>query len=361
MWENPLLQLGRVSVILLGLIVVHTHHQKGSRVNLTKPYIVSLLIQELSPLLPYPTPPFPLPIRYALPVSPIYRYIPPLLSTILTQSPSRLQTFIGQALSKCSINCLNQLQQLVWSLLFQGFIPMAEKQPHLNGAFYGPAIPPSEHSHRPGRRSRSGCCCCLTLFLKIIISIIVIIGIAIFIFWLVVLPRRVKFHLSDIRLKEFNYTNTNSMYPYDLTRNTSNSMQRYDLAVNITIRNPNRRIKIYYDAIEARAVYNNKIVGSKFMPKFLQGHRSTNVLNAHYKGNRTTIMSPPDVEFYDKEKANGVYSFDLDLYMRVRLRFGDIVTGSFKPVVKCDFKVNSGDGRLVGGDETVKCKIASLI
>ncbi|KAF5750575.1 protein YLS9-like [Tripterygium wilfordii] len=202
---------------------------------------------------------------------------------------------------------------------------------------------PPQTYHRPGRRSSCGCCCFLSLLLKIIISIIVIIGIALLIFWLVVRPNRVKFHLSDVRLNEFNYTN--------------NTTQHFDLAVNITIRNPNRRIKIYYDAIEARAVYDNRIVGSEFMPKFLQGHKSTNVLSPHYKGNKTMLLTPSEVEFQNKEKANGLYSFNLDLYLRVRLRLGDIVTGSFKPVVKCDFKVNSGDGRLAGGDGTVKCDV----
>ncbi|KAF5725936.1 protein YLS9-like [Tripterygium wilfordii] len=225
---------------------------------------------------------------------------------------------------------------------------MADKQEsHLNGAFYGPAIPPPKSHHRPRRRSSNcGCCCLLSLLLKIIITLIVLIGIAILIFWLVVRPNKVKFHVTDVRLNELEYF-------------ANNSTQSYDLAVNITIRNPNKKIKIYYDVIEARATYHNRMLPSIYLPKFLQGHKSTNVLSPHYKGNQSMFLTPSEVEFYDKEKASGIYTLDLDLYMKVRLRLGDIVTGSFKPLVKCDLKVplKSPDGRLADGSETSKCDL----
>ncbi|GKV50596.1 hypothetical protein SLEP1_g57299 [Rubroshorea leprosula] len=116
---------------------------------------------------------------------------------------------------------------------------MAEKHSHLNGAYYGPAIPPARSYHRHGHGSGCGCCCLLSFLIKLIVTAVVILGLAALIFWLIFRPNIVKFHVTDASLTQFNLTSDNNLH--------------YNLALNITVRNPNKKIGIYYDRIEANA------------------------------------------------------------------------------------------------------------
>ncbi|GMI96705.1 NDR1/HIN1-LIKE, ARABIDOPSIS NDR1/HIN1-LIKE 10, YELLOW-LEAF-SPECIFIC GENE 9 [Hibiscus trionum] len=202
---------------------------------------------------------------------------------------------------------------------------MADKQPHLNGAYYGPSVPPAANYHRP---SRTGCgcgCCLLKLLLKIIISLVVIIGLAVLIFWLIFRPNEVKFHVTDVRLTEFSLD--------------SNSTMRYNLAVNITVRNPNRRIGIHYDRIEARAYYEDQRLQSVALTPFYQGHKNTSLLNPVFRGEQFVRLGAGEVADFNEERISGIYSIDVKLHLRIRFKVGRVRTSRFRPRIECDLKV----------------------
>nr|AFK39735.1 unknown [Medicago truncatula] len=100
------------------------------------------------------------------------------------------------------------------------------KQPQLNGAYYGPAIPPPAQPRPRSHRSRSCCCCLFSFFWKLLIALIVLAGLAVLIFYLVVQPRGFKFYVDEANLTEFDYSN-----------NTLN----YNMVLNFTARNPNKK------------------------------------------------------------------------------------------------------------------------
>lgn len=118
------------------------------------------------------------------------------------------------------------------------------KQPHLNGAYYGPSVPPPQPPQPRYRRGRSCCCCIFGLFWKILLALIVLAGLTILIFWLVVQPRPFKFYVTDAKLTQFDLQNGNNL--------------NYDLTLNFTARNPNKKLSIYYDKVEARAFYDDQ-------------------------------------------------------------------------------------------------------
>ncbi|WCJ34205.1 Late embryogenesis abundant (LEA) hydroxyproline-rich glycoprotein family [Euphorbia peplus] len=201
---------------------------------------------------------------------------------------------------------------------------MSEKQ-QLNGAYYGPAIPPQRSYHRH-RSSGCGCgCCLLSCLLKIIVSIVVTVGIAILIFWLVVRPNKVKFHVTEATLSEFNVDANNNL--------------RYNLAMNITVRNPNKKIGIYYDYIEARAYYEDQRFAVDTLNPFYQGHKNTSVLSPVFRGQHLLVLSGDRLSDFNAEKTSGIYSIDVKVHFKIRFKIGDIKIGKFKPKVECDFKV----------------------
>ena len=226
---------------------------------------------------------------------------------------------------------------------------MADKA-HLNGAYYGPSIPPPSRPkessyYRPGRGDGFGCCLCSCLFsliCKIILLIVVAVGLAVFIFWLVVRPNVVKFHVTDAKLTQFNLTDKNNLL--------------YNLALNITVRNPNKKIGVYYDRIEARAFYEGKRLDSKPLDPFYQGHKNTAVLSPVFSGQQF-VLNAEDRSEFNQEKGSGVYSIDVKLYLRIRFKISPgIKTWRFKPKVECDLKVPlAADGKSVVGFERTKC------
>jgi len=202
------------------------------------------------------------------------------------------------------------------------------KQPQLNGAYYGPSIPPPTQPHPRNHRSRSCCCCLFSFFWKLLIALIVLAGLAVLIFYLVVQPRPFKFYVDEANLTKFDYGN-----------NTLN----YNMVLNFTARNPNKKLNIYYDKVEARAFYE----GSRFanvdvithMNSFRQYKKSSNPMSAVFSGQHVLVLDNDQVSEFNKDKSDEVYDIYVRLYFRIRFRLGDFISGDYKPKVKCDLKV----------------------
>ncbi|GLT90098.1 hypothetical protein SLE2022_080500 [Rubroshorea leprosula] len=210
---------------------------------------------------------------------------------------------------------------------------MAEKHSHLNGAYYGPAVPPARSYHRHGHGFGCGCCCLLSQ-----VTAVIIVCLAALIFWLIFRPNVVKFHVTDASLTQFNLTSDSNLH--------------YNLALNITVRNPNKKIGIYYDRIEANAYYEDQRFATQQLTPFYQGHKNTSYLNPSFQGQKLVLLGADGVSEYNQEKNSGVYSIDVKLNLRVRFKLGKLKTWRFKPKIECDLKVP-----LSSSAETTECKI----
>ncbi|KAL5709201.1 hypothetical protein ACHQM5_019916 [Ranunculus cassubicifolius] len=219
------------------------------------------------------------------------------------------------------------------------------KQSHLNGAYYGPSIPP-QRSYHSGGHGRSLCCfpCRLLSFLcKLIATIIVLIGIAILVLWIIYRPTNLKFHVVNASLTEFNLTND------------SNQLQ-HNLKLDISVRNPNKKIGVYYDLLEARAYYEGEEFDRVTLERFYQGHKNTSMIHPVFQGNGTVRLGGSEIQEFDKEKKKGEFNIDIRIYLRIRFKIGDFKTRRMKPKVKCDIRVPLTAGA-AGGFSTKKCKI----
>lgn len=215
---------------------------------------------------------------------------------------------------------------------------MAE-QPHLNGAYYGPNIPPPSKKayHRPGRGGGGGCCCnpfscccscianCIcTCICQILITLLVVVGIIALVLWLIFRPNTVKFYATDASLTEFNL---------------NNNTLRFNLAMNLTIRNPNKRIGIYYDRIEARAFYQGQRFSTVDLQPFYQGHKTTNNVTAEFNGTNFVRLGDKEMSNYNGDRTSGMYDIEVKLYLRTRLKFSFVKSGRVKPKIECDLKI----------------------
>ena len=225
---------------------------------------------------------------------------------------------------------------------------MTDKQPHLNGAYYGPAVPPAEPLHHRNRRERSCCCCLFGIVWKLLVTIIVLVGLAVLIFYLVVQPRSFKFYVSEAKLTQFDYDNNN------LT---------YDLVLNFTARNPNKKLSIYYDDVEARAFYEGNWFHTTdvitHLNSFRQYKKSTNAMSGTFRGQHSLTLEGDDLSKYNEDKQNGVYNIYIRLYFRIRFRLGDVISNDYKPKVKCELRVplSNFSGTTTTTFESTKCDV----
>ncbi|GAA0142588.1 hypothetical protein LIER_03451 [Lithospermum erythrorhizon] len=235
------------------------------------------------------------------------------------------------------------------------------KQPHLNGAYYGPSIPPPPTTtyHSPGRGGSCCCnpfsCCCSCIFnclcsciLQIICTILVILALFTLLFWFIFRPNMLKFYTTNATLTQFNFnTNNNTLY--------------YNLALNVTIRNPNKRIGIYYDAFELRGLYEGKRFGSTNVQPFYQGHKNSTFLeNVVLKGQSVLVLGDDGISEYNKDKDEEKYDVDLKIYLRLRFKVGLIKSSKFKPRINCGLKVPLTSGNRTSSSydlkfESTKC------
>ncbi|CAH8354645.1 unnamed protein product [Eruca vesicaria subsp. sativa] len=230
---------------------------------------------------------------------------------------------------------------------------MGDRQPHLNGAYYGPSIPPpTKTSHSHGRRGGGCCClgdclgccgcCILSVIFNILIALAVVIGIAALIIWLIFRPNAIKFHVTDAKLTQF-------------TLGTDNNLQ-YNLNLNFTIRNPNRRIGVYYDQIEVRGYYGDQRFGASNILPFYQGHKNTSVVGTNLVGQKLVVLNGGDRRDLEEDVKSGIYRVDAKLRLKIRFKFGLIKSWKFRPKIRCDLKVPLGSSNSTSGFQFQRTK-----
>ncbi|KAJ1378470.1 putative NDR1/HIN1-Like protein 3-like [Sesbania bispinosa] len=222
-----------------------------------------------------------------------------------------------------------------------------KQQPELNpaSANYDPSIPPAEQPRHRGRRCSSCCCCLFRILWWFFVSIIVLVCIVILVLWILIQPRSFKYHVTEAKLTQFNYTTSNIL--------------RYNLVVNFTVRNPNKKLKIYYDVAEANAFYQ----GSNFSTtnvimawrSYLQNTKATDRMSAVFSGQRVMVL---DHNEFNEDKKDGAFPIDIKLYFRIRFKIGDFIPGDMKPKAKCALKVpSSSDGKMLDAFDPTKCEV----
>ncbi|KAM7253006.1 hypothetical protein ACFE04_025624 [Oxalis oulophora] len=216
---------------------------------------------------------------------------------------------------------------------------MANQQVPLNGAYYGPAVPPPQPPPRNNQRRRGCCCSCLCLFCKIILCLVLIIGMTALLFWVIVRPTEIKFHVNNVTLNKFNLTSDNILH--------------YNMTVNVTVRNSNKKIGVYYDMIEVRGYYEGERFDTKYLTPFYQGHKNTSYLKTEFVGQQLVVLNNNnnnEKSEYEKDKSEGVYGIDVMIYFKMRFKIGEVKSYKCKPRVKCGLKVPLAvDGKTIAG------------
>lgn len=205
---------------------------------------------------------------------------------------------------------------------------MAEsKELQLNETYYGPPIPPSQ---TPPRNSPKPLKCNLDLYsllctiTKIITIFLIIIGIIVLALWLIYQPQSIKVYAESASLSTFN-----------LSLFENSTLLAYDLAINFTFRNPNRKYSIYYQRLEAQALYGGYQIGFMGFPPLRQKRKNTMPVTVRFEGRTATEAG----DSYNREKGQGFFNVRVRMYATVRLKMIVVESVKFKPDVDCDLRI----------------------
>ncbi|KAE8651105.1 hypothetical protein Csa_001204 [Cucumis sativus] len=146
------------------------------------------------------------------------------------------------------------------------------------------------------------------------------------ILWLVFITHKIKFNVTDATLTQFNFTNNDTQL-------------QYNLGIYFTIRNPNERVGIYYDTIEATAMYKDQNFDTRLLTPFYQTPKTTSLLRGRFEGQRAVVIGNNKVSELNSEKLAGVYSIDVKFRLSLRLKFGIYKIIRVRPKVECGFQV----------------------
>ncbi|KAG6522900.1 NDR1/HIN1-like protein 3 [Zingiber officinale] len=204
----------------------------------------------------------------------------------------------------------------------------AKQQVHLNGAYYGPPVPPRNRSFRSVGRS-SGCCCgpcCLVCNLfKFLLSLVIALGVVILVLWLVFRPNQPKARVETASLTQFDLANSTTL--------------SYNLSFDLTVRNPNRRMSFYYDRLEARAEYDGDRFGFTNLPTFYQGHKNTTVIRTIHFGGTQPMFGDSVDETYRRERSEGFYYIDVKVRAKMRVKVWIFKLRYNRPHIDCTLKL----------------------
>ncbi|CAN1133944.1 NDR1/HIN1-like protein 12 [Linum perenne] len=171
----------------------------------------------------------------------------------------------------------------------------------------------------------------------IFLGSLALLGIIAFITWAVLRPTAPTFTLQYSPIYAFNDSTPNVL--------TSN------FHVTFSTRNPNRRIGIYYDALEVYAQYRDQQITRKAqVPAFYQGHKESNVWSPLVYGNEIPV-SPYNAAALGLDRVSGSVPVVVKMDGRVRFKVGGYVSRHYGLHVRCMAYVQSGDknGGVVGG------------
>ncbi|GLJ35652.1 hypothetical protein SUGI_0716570 [Cryptomeria japonica] len=185
---------------------------------------------------------------------------------------------------------------------------------------------PSRQPHRyypgPPRRRRNTCCRCLVWTFCLIVLLIVTIVIAAAILYAVFKPKIPNYSVDNIQITRF-----------FLGAGATVSSQ---FAVDVTARNPNKKIGIYYlDDSYLAVFYTGTELCKGKLPAFYQGHRNTTNLDVTLTGTDVQITSDM-VRSLTAQRQLVSIPLLVKADVPVKVKFGKLKTMKITFRVRCD-------------------------
>ncbi|KAL3519536.1 hypothetical protein ACH5RR_017685 [Cinchona calisaya] len=143
------------------------------------------------------------------------------------------------------------------------------------------------------------------LVCSIFLFFLLLIGVITFILWLSLRPHRPRFHTHEFSIPAIAQ---------------ENGFENAQINFNVTARNPNRIIGIFYDSMHVTVSYDDQNVGAtSLLFPFYQGPKNTTILASSLSGATLTVNNQRWQEFL-ADRSQGRVIFKLDVTSRIRFK-----------------------------------------
>lgn len=158
--------------------------------------------------------------------------------------------------------------------------------------------PASRPSQAPKSRPKP-----IRLIVIVLLALIVLLGLVVLITWLVVKPKRLIYTIEEGSIQNFNLINNHLSANFDFV---------------IRSYNPNKRVSIYYDSIDATVNYNDQMLAFSRIDPFYQRRRNVTRFDLKFTAHSTALSTSASKNLM-LEKSSG--KIQLDVWLKARIRF----------------------------------------
>ncbi|XWS12792.1 hypothetical protein CRYUN_Cryun37aG0120700 [Craigia yunnanensis] len=175
----------------------------------------------------------------------------------------------------------------------------------------------------------------------IFLSLLLVVGIVLFILWLSLRPHRPRFHMIEFTVPGLAQ---------------SSGFENAQITFNVTARNSNQHIGIYYDTMVGSVFYKDQQIGSTpLLDPFYQEPKTTTIVYGTFGAATLTVNSNRWKEFMD-DRQQGMVVFRLDITSVIRFKLSTWDTKHHKIHVNCDVAVGP-DGSILPAWKNKKCPV----
>ncbi|KAE8664484.1 hypothetical protein F3Y22_tig00112762pilonHSYRG00085 [Hibiscus syriacus] len=175
----------------------------------------------------------------------------------------------------------------------------------------------------------------------IFLFIFLFVGVFFFILWLSLHPHRPRFHTIDFTVPTLAQQSV-----------LDNSL----ITFNVTARNSNQHMGIYYDSMVVSAFYKDQRIGSSALyPPFSLNPKTTTIVQGTIGAATLTVNTDEWKEFMN-DRQHGTVVFRLEITSGIRFRVSAWKSKHHKMHADCDVSVGS-DGSMLPASKNKKCPV----
>ncbi|KAK8517331.1 hypothetical protein V6N13_092610 [Hibiscus sabdariffa] len=175
----------------------------------------------------------------------------------------------------------------------------------------------------------------------IFLGLVLVVGIVFFILWLSLSPHRPRFHMVEFTVP-------------GLAQPTG--FENAEITFNVTVRNSNQHIGIYYDSMVGSVLYRDQRIGSApLMDPFFQEPKTTTVVDCTFGAATLTVNSKKWEEFMN-DRQQGTVVFRLDITSVIRFKVSTWSSKHHRMHVSCDVAVGQ-DGTILPAWKNKRCPV----
>ncbi|OAY36506.1 NDR1/HIN1-like protein 13 [Manihot esculenta] len=199
------------------------------------------------------------------------------------------------------------------------------------------------------KRSRRSCCCvCFFWVFFIIFVILLLAAIAGAIIYVIYRPHRPTFSVSGFKISSLNLTSSSH-----LTTNIN---------MNITARNPNKKLVYIYNPVTIVVTTDKDdiLIGNGLLPSFVHGTKNTTLLKATITSSGQQLDDASSSRLKTDLKSKNGLDLKIELETKVKLKMGGLKTPKIRIRVACDgikATVPSGKTATTASVSKAKCKV----